>query len=85
MANFAELEMTGKPMDYYQTFRDNVRRVTKARVQEVANKYIHPDQFVITIVGDFETCNQGGDQWPGPLDKLGKVRQVELKDPVTGE
>ncbi|MFZ0429398.1 MAG: pitrilysin family protein [Acidobacteriota bacterium] len=85
MANFAELEMTGKPMDYYQTFRDNVRRVTKARVQEVANKYIHPDQLVITIVGDFEPCNQGGDQWPGPLDKLGKVRQVELKDPVTGE
>ena len=29
--------------------------------------------IVIMIVGDWEPCNKGGDKWPGPLDKLGKV------------
>jgi zinc protease len=85
MATFAELEMTGKPMDYYKKFRDNIRAVTKARVQEVAEKYIHPDRFVILIVGDWDPCNAGGDKWAGPLDKLGKMHRVPLADPLTGE
>jgi len=85
MSNFANLEMTGKPMDYYKTYRDKIKAVTKAKVQEVANNYIHPDKVAIIIVGDFEPCNKGGDQWPGPLDKLGKVHKIALRDPMTGE
>ncbi len=85
MATFAEAEMTGKPMDYYKKYRDHIRAVTKARVQEVANQYIHPDQFVVLIVGDWEPCNAGGDKWPGPLDKLGPVHRIPLADPMTGE
>jgi zinc protease len=85
MSSFANLEMTGKPMDYYKTYRSKFQAVTKARVQEVAAKYIHPDKAVIMIVGDFEPCNKGGDKWPGPLDKLGKVHRVNLTDPMTGE
>ncbi len=85
MSSFAELEMTGKPMDYYKTYRDKIRSVTKTKVQEVANRYIHPDKAVIMIVGDFEPCNEGGEKWPGPLDKLGKIHKVNLKDPLTGE
>lgn len=85
MSTFAELDMTGKPMDYYKTYRDKIRAVTKEKVREVANKYIHPDNAVIMIVGDFDPCNAGGDQWPGPLDKLGKIHRINLKDPLTGE
>jgi len=85
MSTFANLEMTGKPMDYYKTYRDNINAVDKAKVQEVANKYIHPDKAVILIVGDFEPCNEGGDKWQGPLDKLGKVHKITLKDPLTGK
>jgi zinc protease len=85
MASFANLEMTGKPMDYYKTYRSKFQAVTKARVQEVAAKYVHPDKAVIMIVGDYEPCNKGGDKWPGPLDKLGKVHRVNLTDPMTGE
>ncbi len=84
MSTFANLEMTGKPMDYYKTYRDNIRVVTKDKVQEVAKKYIHPDKAVILIVGDFDPCNKGGDKWPGPLDKLGQIHRVNLKDPLTG-
>jgi zinc protease len=85
MSTFAEMEMTGKPMDYYKTYRDNIRAVTKAKIQEVANEYIHPDKAVIMIVGDFDPCNKGGDKWPGPLDKLGKIHMITLMNPLTGE
>jgi hypothetical protein len=72
-------------MDYYKTFRAKIQAVTKARVQEVATKYVHPDKAAIMIVGDFEPCNKGGDKWPGPLDKLGQVHRINLIDPMTGE
>jgi zinc protease len=85
MSSFANLEMTGKPMDYYKTFRSKIQAVTKARIQEVAQKYIHPDKAVIVIVGDFEPCNKGGDKWAGPLEKLGKLHKVALTDPMTGQ
>jgi len=85
MSSFANLEMTGKPMDYPKTFRSRIQAVTKASVQEVAQKYVHPDQAVIMIVGDFEPCNKGGDKWPGPLDKLGKLHRIALIDPMTGQ
>ena len=85
MMSFANLEMTGKPMDYYKTYRAKIQAVTKARVQEIANKYIHPDKLAIMIVGDWAPCDKGGDKWPGPLDKLGKVHKVALIDPMTGQ
>lgn len=85
MSAFANLEMTGKSMNYYKTYRDKVIAVTKVKVQEAANKYIQPGKVIIMIVGDFEYCNKGGDKWPGPLDKLGKIHTINLKDPLTGE
>ena len=85
MTSFANLEMTGKPMDYFKTYRSKIQAVTKARIQEVATKYIQPDKAVIMIVGDWEPCNKGGDKWPGPLDKLGKVHRITLIDPMTGQ
>lgn len=85
MVNFANLELQGKPMNYYATYLDKVRAVTKEKVMEAAKKYIRPDKMVIMIVGDWEPCNKGSDKWPGPLDKLGKVHRVKLLDPLTGQ
>jgi predicted Zn-dependent peptidase len=85
MTNFANLEMTGKPMDYYKTYRDKVKAVTKARVQDVADKYIHPEKMAILIVGDWDPCNKGSEKFPFPLDKFGKVHRLNLIDPMTGE
>jgi len=85
MMNFANLEMTGKPLDYYKTYLSKIQAVTKARVQEVATKYIQPDKIVMMIVGEWEPSNKGGDKWPGPLDKLGKVHRINLTDPMTGQ
>jgi hypothetical protein len=59
--------------------------VAKAKVLEVAQKYLHPEKMALLIVGDWEPCNKGGDKWPGPLEKLGKVHRITLADPLTGE
>jgi predicted Zn-dependent peptidase len=85
MTNFAALEMQGKPMDYYRTYRDKIRAISKEKVMEVANKYIQPDKIAIMIVGDWEPCNKGSDKFPGPLDRLGKIHRISLRDPMTGE
>jgi zinc protease len=85
MTNFATLEMQGKPLDYYKTYRDKIKSVTKQRVLEAADKYIHPEQMAIMIVGDWDPCDRGSDKLPGPLDQLGKVHRISLRDPLTGE
>ncbi|MDH7511527.1 MAG: pitrilysin family protein [Clostridiales bacterium] len=85
MANFAMLEIQGKPMDYYKTYRDKIKAVTKEKVMEVATKYIHPEKIAIMVVGDWEPCNKGSDKLPGGLDQFGKVHRVNLRDPMTGE
>jgi zinc protease len=85
MSSFAVLEMQGKPMDYFKTYRSKFQVVTREKVLEVAKKYIHPDRMAIMIVGDWEPCNKGGEKWTGPLEQFGKVHQVSLRDPLTGE
>ena len=85
MSNFALLEMQGKPMDYYKTYRSKFQSVTREKVLEVAKKYVHPDKMAVMIVGDWEPCNKGGEKWAGPLDKFGKVHRISLRDPLTGE
>lgn len=85
MMNFATLEMQGKPADYYKTYRDKIKAVGKDQVMAVARKYIQPEKIVIMIVGDWEPCNKGSDKFPGPLDKLGKIHRINLRDPMTGE
>ena len=85
MSSFISLEMEKKPMDYYKTYRDKVRTITKEKVMEVAQKYIKPEKMAIVVVGDWEPCNKGSDKFLGPLEKLGKVHMLTLKDPLTGE
>ncbi|MGB7295609.1 MAG: pitrilysin family protein [Candidatus Aminicenantales bacterium] len=85
MANFALLEMQGKPMDYYKTYRAKFQGVTKDKVLEVAKKYVHPDKMAVMIVGDWEPCNQGGEKLAGPLDRFGKIHRISLPDPLTGK
>lgn len=85
MVNFASLELQGKPMNYYATYRDKIKAVTREKVLEVAKKYIQPDKMVIMIVGDFEPCNKGSDKFPGPLDRLGRIHRLKLLDPLTSQ
>ena len=44
--------MLGLPDDYLQTYRQQIQEVRLDEVQQVANKYIRPDEVAVIIVGD---------------------------------
>ena len=52
IANFAlNIERYGLPKDYYANYLKNIEAVTVADVQEMAQKYIRPDNAHVLIVG----------------------------------
>ena len=83
--NFARLEMEGKPLDYYKTYRQRIAEVDKEKVMEAARKHIRPEELVILVVGDWEPCNRGSEKFPHGLDHFGPVQKIALIDRITGE
>jgi zinc protease len=47
-----QLKMFGLPDDYLDIYRTRVQQVTIEQIQEVAQKYVKPDEAAIVIVGD---------------------------------
>ncbi len=45
-------QLYGLPVDYLQTYRENIEAISTEDVQRVAQKYIQPDAVAIVIVGD---------------------------------
>jgi zinc protease len=48
----AALSVYGLPNDYFDNYRANIRRVTAMDVLHAADKYLHPDQLQLVVVGD---------------------------------
>jgi predicted Zn-dependent peptidase len=84
---FANDELTGRDPAYWRTYRDRARAVTRADVQRVAQKYLHPDQLVILAVGNVEDMLKGDPDYPAfSLEKLapaGRIVRIPLPDPAT--
>lgn len=47
-----QIKMLDLPDDHLQTYRDRVQAVTIDQIQNVAQKYVRPDEAAIVIVGD---------------------------------
>jgi hypothetical protein len=47
-----QIKMLNLPGDYLQHYRDRVQAVTVAEIQQVANKYVKPDEAAVVVVGD---------------------------------
>jgi zinc protease len=84
---FVNDEWTKRPKDYWKTFRDKVRAVTREDLKRVAVKHLDPEKMAILVVGDWENIA------PGDLEKRasmndffgGKVKHLPLRDPLTLE
>lgn len=50
----ANLVVYGLPLDFYDTYRAEVRAVTRADVLRAARDHLHPDQLQLVAVGDAE-------------------------------
>jgi zinc protease len=59
MGLFMSDERTGRPADYWQTYRDRVRAVSASDVQEAALNYLNPEQAVIMVVGPVDEIKAG--------------------------
>jgi predicted Zn-dependent peptidase len=60
------------PADYYDTYRENIRRVSAADVFEAARSHIRPEELQAVIVGDAQTLR-------APLAELG-FGSIEVDD-----
>jgi predicted Zn-dependent peptidase len=84
---FVNDEWTKRPKDYWKTFRDKVRAVTREDLKRVALKYLDPEKMAILVVGDWDNIA------PGDLEKRasmndffgGTVKHLPLRDPLTLE
>ncbi len=67
-------EYYGFPLDFTQTTRDRIEKVTKADILKAAKSHLHPDQLVILAVGKSQDFDQ-------PLSVLGKVDTLDITIP----
>ncbi|HSS19901.1 MAG TPA: pitrilysin family protein [Pyrinomonadaceae bacterium] len=86
-SSFAGDEYTKRPADYWATYRDRIRAVTADDVLRVAQKYLHPDQLVILVVGNIDEITKGNPDKPQysllKIAKDGQIRRIPLPDPLT--
>jgi len=85
LETFTSDEYTGRDPRYWETYVENLKKVTPDDVLRVAKKYLHPDKLVILAVGEAEVIIGGGyDKVPGlKLDKLGPVTRLPVRNPET--
>ncbi len=63
------LEFMALPRDYYQTLLSRYRALTPERLQEVATRYLRPDDLAIVVVGDAKALEPALARF-GPVKKL---------------
>ena len=54
----------GLPDDYFDSYRDNVRRITPQAVQDAARRYLKPEALQLVVVGN-------ADEIRGPVEEMG--------------
>ena len=67
-------EFYGYPADFLERYRGGIEKVTVADLSRVAQKYIHPSQFAVLIVGN---PGEVSDQ----LKSLGQVTTIDIAIP----
>lgn len=87
---FAQDEFTGrysKDPDYWKTYRDKLGAVTKAEVQQAAQRLLKPDEARVLIVGNERDIMLGHPDHPQRLQDFagGNLIDWPLRDPLTME
>ncbi len=88
---FINDEWTERPADYWTNYRENVRKVTAADVQRVAQKHMTPENLAILVVGKWSEIAPGDvtPQKPARATMAeffgGASTALPLRDPMTQE
>jgi zinc protease len=67
-------EYYGYPADWLDKFQAEIKKVTTADVNRVAQKYLHRDQFAVLVVGNTKEFDK-------PLSSLGPVKEIDITIP----
>ena len=59
--------------DYYNSYIHKVNEITKEEIQEVANKYLHPDKLTYSIAGNSKALK----------DEMQQFGEVEITEDVS--
>jgi len=78
-------EWTGRDASYWQTYRDNVSKVSAADVQRVAKRMLDPKEMAIFIVGDWGPISQGDATKRAKMADFfdDKAEHLPMRDPMT--
>jgi zinc protease len=71
--NTGQLFVHNLPLSYYHDLPEHIQKISAGRVQEVARKYLRPEEAVIVAVGDRGKIEP-------ELEKL-NLGTIELRDP----
>jgi len=84
---FINDEWTGRPEDYWRTFRDRVRAVTAEDIQRVAQRLLDPGRVTILVVGKWSEIAPGDLEGRASMAEFfgGASTQLPLRDPLTLE
>jgi predicted Zn-dependent peptidase len=61
------------PKDFLEIYRERITAVTLEEVNAVAQKYLHPDQMLLVVVGNSE-------HFDSPLSQWGPVKEISLEE-----
>jgi predicted Zn-dependent peptidase len=72
VAQMVGIEFEGLPLNYLETYVDNIKVITKDDIERVAKEYLHPDEIKLLVIGD-------KDKFDKPLTVFGDVHTIELE------
>jgi zinc protease len=84
---FVSDEITNRPADYWQSYRDKIRAVTAEQVMDVATRRLRPEEMAIVMVGKWSEIEPGDLQGRASMKEFysGQVTHLPLRDPLTLE
>lgn len=82
---FIDDERTGRPRDYWATYRDKVRAVTAEELLRVAQRHLDPKKLAVLVVGKWDEIKAGDLEGRATMNEFydGRSTQIPLRDPET--
>jgi zinc protease len=82
---FVNDEWTQRPKDYWVTYRERVRAVTREELLRVAKQHLDPSKMAILVVGDWAEIVAGEPDQQANMRAFfgGVVQHLPLRDPLT--
>lgn len=80
---YAADELLGRPHSYWTDYRQHVRAVDAAAIQDAFKRDIHPDKMIVLIVGNIADIMAAHPEHAAKITDFGPITELPLRDPMT--